>query len=339
MKKPIKNRKAVLKKQTLTKPVVKKRPLTHKQTGPGRAERNGLSIIQLFEMFPDEESARKWFEDLRWADGRYCPLCASTDTRPVKNEKPMPYWCSDCRKYFSVKTGTVMQSSRIPLRKWVIALYLMSTNLKGVSSMKIHRDLDVAQSNAWHMIHRIRTAWKEFTALFDGPVEVDETYIGGKEKNKHGNKKLKSGRGPVGKTAVVGMKDRRTKKVQAEVIAHTDQDTLQEFVMDRIEPDAEIYTDEHRGYIGLRNHASVKHGVGQYVEGQIHTNGIESFWAMLKRGYTGTYHKMSTKHLHRYVMEFAGRQNARSLDTIDQMVALALGMVGKRLRYKDLIAE
>ena len=346
MKKELKKRKVTarkpLKKRTVTSPPAKKkrklkiRHLTH-PSAPGRADRKGISIFQLFDMFPDDDSARKWFEGIFWGDERRCPRCKQRNTYTVKNEKPMPYRCSDCKKYFSVKTGTVMQDSNIPLRKWVMALYLMTTNLKGISSMKMHRELGITQSNAWHMTQRIRKVWDDFDESFDGPVEVDEAYLGGKEKNKHAKKKRHVGGGTGGKATVAGMKDRRTQKVQAKVIEHADQIALHAFVTERVEPGTTIYTDDHKGYLGLQNHESVKHSVGQYVEGQAHTNGIESFWAMLKRGYYGVYHKMSKKHLHRYVNEFSGRHNIRSLDTIDQMRFLALGMVGKLLRYKDLI--
>ena len=309
-----------------------------RKSGPGKSYRTGMTVFELFDLFPDEESARKWFEGTRWGEGRYCGHCGSENTKPVPNEKPMPYWCSDCRKYFSIKTGTPMHGSNLPLRKWVVAFYLMTTNLKGVSSMRIHRELGITQKTAWYMIHRIREAWNLDEEKADGPVEVDEAYLGGRNATKHADKKIKNANGTVGKTAVVGMKDRGTNTVQAKVVEHTNQETLQGFVNARIAPGAKIYTDEHGGYIGLENHEAVKHSAGEYVNGQAHTNGIESFWAALRRGYYGTYHKMSVKHLNRYVNEFSGRHNTRPLDTIDQMSLLALGMSGKRLRYQDLIA-
>ena len=253
----------------------------------------------------------------------------------------MPYWCSDCKSYFSVRTGTSIEKSRLPLRKWVFAVYLYVTNLKGVSSMKLHRDLDVTQKTAWFMLHRLREAWGESgLEKFLGPVEVDETYVGGKERNKHGSKKRKAGRGTIGKTTIAGAKDRETNQVSASVVKGTDAKTLQGFVIERTAQDATVYTDDHAGYKGLpRTHETVKHSISEYVREQAHTNGIESFWAMLKRGYHGTYHHMSQKHLNRYIMEFAGRHNRRPLDTVDQMGNLVTSMVGKRLMYRALIAD
>ena len=163
--------------------------------------------------------------------------------------------------------------------------------------------------------------------------------MGGKEKNKHSHKKLRAGRGGVGKSLVVGAKDRETGTVSAKVVESNASDTLVPFVAKRTAPGATVYTDEHAAYRGLPNHAAVKHGVGQYVDGQAHTNGIESFWAMLKRGYHGTYHQVSAKHLQRYVDEFSGRHNVRNLDTLDQMALVAKSMDGKRLRYRELIEK
>ena len=307
-----------------------------KHKAPGKAHRKGIGIEKLFEMFPDEEAARKWFEEIRWPNGRCCPHCGSVRTKVKPGGKPMPYHCRDCHKHFSAKVKTLMESSRLPIRKWVLAMYLMSTNLKGVSSMRLYRELGITQKSAWMMSQKIREGWMAGKDLLKGEVEVDETYVGGKEKNKHEEKRSHV-RGPSGKPVVIGMKDRETNKVVAKLVADRTKEEVHGFIGSNAAPEAKIYTDDHKSYVGLPyDHESVNHSIGEYVREQAHTNGIESFWAMLKRGYYGTYHKMSEKHLERYVNEFAGRHNVREMDTIDQMALLAKGLVGKRLPYKDL---
>ena len=248
---------------------------------------------------------------------------------------------------FSVRSGTPLQGSPLGYQIWVVAIYLLTTSLKGQSSMKLHRDLKVTQKTAWFLAHRIRKAFTDNDdggGHFAGPVEVDDTYVGGKRKNMSNAKRREladegAGRGSVGKTAVVGAKDRATKQVRAQVVEHTNKATLQGFVIDHTAPDATVYTDEASAYEGLPfEHGAVKHSVKEYVRGQIHTNGMESFWSMLKRGYVGIYHKMSPKHLDRYVTEFAGRHNLREADTITQMGMVVRGFEGKRLQYGELIA-
>ena len=310
-------------------------------SGPGRAHRQGISLLELADIFPTEEVARDWFVRQRWPDGRFCPRCGSTDTTAPGGV--LAYWCPACRRRFSVTSGTALERTRLPLRKWVVAIYLFVISIKGVSSMRLHRDLGITQRSAWFVLHRLRLAFADVgpPVLFLGPVEVDETYMGGKRKNMSNAKRKAlagTGRGTVGKTAVVGMKDRATNAVRAVVVADTAKGTLQDFVRAHAAAGATLYTDEHGSYSGMDEfrHEAVNHSVKEFVREMAHTNGIESFWAMLKRAHTGTFHKMSPQHLQRYVDEFAGRHNIRDADTLAQMTAVIAGLVGKRLLHRDL---
>ncbi len=235
------------------------------KSGPGKSDREGISAIELADMFPNEDAASAWFESHVWPDGRHCPRCGSLKT--IEAHGDMPYWCPACRRYFSVRIGTAFERSKVPLRKWAYAIYLEMTSLKGISSMKLHREIKVTQRTAWFMLHRIREVWSvECEVLFAGPVEVDETFFGGREANKHAGKKQRLGRGGVGKSVIVGAKDRATNEVRAEVVEGTDAETLQGFVADHAAPGATVNTDEAKAYKGMPfNHESVRHSTGEYV--------------------------------------------------------------------------
>ncbi|MXW52349.1 MAG: IS1595 family transposase [Gammaproteobacteria bacterium] len=266
--------------------------------------------------------------------------------KPPPPSKPGHWWCKPCRKHFTATTGTCLHSTKIPLQDWLFAIYSVLTARKGVSSLQLSKELGITQKSAWFMLQRIREACDKGDFRIGGIVEVDETYIGGKESNKHESRKLRAGRGPVGKSAVVGARERGG-RVKAKPVDRTDGATLIPFVEGSVEPGSTVYTDDAAAYAALPSvinqfqHDTVAHGAGEYVRGDVHTNSIEAVWSVLKRSITGTWHKVSPKHLARYVNETTFRLNEGNceVDTIDRMMALAFGIGGKRLRYEDLIAD
>ena len=250
----------------------------------------------------------------------------------------MGYKCAGCKKRFSVPTGTVMESSKLPLQTWLLAFYRMATAKKGISSIQLAKELGITQKTAWFLQQRIREACHHRQNPMTGVVEVDEAYFGGKEHNQHDDKKHGGGRGAVGNQAVVGMKG-RDGTVGAMPVEGTDKAMLHAVINEPWTGRPTIYTDAHGGYRGLpHEHETVCHSAGEYVRGQAHTNGIESFWALLKRAWVGTHHWWSKRHCFRSVAEYEHRQNTRELNGELGIGRLLQQAVGKRLTYAGLIA-
>jgi transposase-like protein len=299
-----------------------------------------VSTFQLFQMFPDQESARKYLESRLWPDGVKCPFCGHGER--ITARKNGFYRCNQCNKDFTVRTGTIFERSHIPLHKWVYAMYLLVTARKGISSLQLSKEIGITQKSAWFVLPRLREACGDNLTVLRGIVEVDETYIGGKEINKHEIDKLKAGRGAVGKSAVLGMRQRGGNTV-AMPISDVNAGTIHDAIHARVDIGSTLHTDEAAAYRSLDGLfyrlETVNHSGGEYIRNGIGTNSIESVWAVLKRGLHGVYHHASKKHLGRYVDEFTFRLNAGNvkIHTLDRLNSFVTATARKRLTYAELI--
>ena len=298
-----------------------------------------LSVFEFFEMLPDEQSAIEFIESVRWPDGVVCPRCKSSRTKRIANQKR--YNCNDCRHQFSVRTGTVFERSRIPLRKWLYTLYMVQTARKGISSVQLSKELGITQKSAWFMLHRIREAMDPGLELLSGEVEIDEAYVGGLEKNKHSNKKLHK-EWLSGKQIVLGMRERNDGRIVLRPIHSGQKSTVEDEIRFAIKDGSIIYSDEGNAYVDLElsyTHDTVNHQRGEYVRENVTTNSIESVWAIMKRAHKGVYHHWSKKHGARYLNEVAYRLtegNVRVPDIV-KINKLALRCFEVQLTYRELI--
>ena len=313
------------------------------------------SLIELNDYFKEEKTCFEFLASQIWDEGKpVCPFCNSTKVYTTKSRSPKPskqgireYRCADkkCTKKFSATTGTIFESSKVPLRTWYAAIYLLTTSKKGISSVQLATQLNVTQKTAWFLNHRIRKMFLETAPeMLKGIVEVDETYVGGKNKNRHADKKKENtqGRSSEDKTPVIGLLERGG-KVLTFVVPSTGSDIIHPIMQEHVANNTTLITDAYGSYLGLNgdyNHIRVKHEEGNYKTDRLfHTNNIENFWSTFKRGIIGIYHYVSPKHLHRYTTEFGYRYNNRTETPLIKFHDAVENSYKKRLKYNKLIGE
>ena len=309
------------------------------------------NFLQFIKEFADDAACLKQLTEIRWTNSvPVCPYCGGTDLYVI-TKKP-DYKCKNktCAKKFNVFTGSIFENSKIPLRTWFIAIYICANHKKGISSHQLARDLGITQKTAWFVLGRVREMLKSKAPFMVASpdnntfVEIDETYVGGKAKNKHNKERrelIKNGTGGANKTMVFGILERKG-NVQTHIVKNPNGATLKPIIREQVSKDVTIVTDSHGAYTDLgkeyKQHEVVMHSLSEYVRGEFHTNSIEGFWSQLKRGIYGVYHHCSPQHLHRYCSEFEYRHNTRKQGEGERFNN-ALAQSNKRLRYSELISE